>query len=130
MVCVPLSSSEITASLIRRSQTSVTAPPTAHPDPYLAAQATAAAYYQPYMGASPYVASFARPCFPTCPALPHQHVPLFGGVSVSSNRADTRYGSDTWWSNDRNPDQWYTLDRYGMYRPARRFRDLLVRMFS
>ncbi|BEI84822.1 hypothetical protein CcaverHIS002_0502230 [Cutaneotrichosporon cavernicola] len=74
--------------------------------------------YDPYMGTTPVA---YEPCLATQVTAPAYYQPYMGA---------TQYGSDAWWPHDRNPDQWYSNDRNGVYRPVRRFRDLLVRILS
>ncbi|BEJ08197.1 hypothetical protein CcaverHIS641_0502820 [Cutaneotrichosporon cavernicola] len=76
------------------------------------------ASYDPYMGTTPVA---YEPCLATQVTAPAYYQPYMGA---------TQYGSDAWWPHDRNPDQWYSNDRNGVYRPVRRFRDLLVRILS
>lgn len=122
-------------------------------DPYLASQYTGAYSYAPGYGAvTPYVApqthvvaspySAPTPCAPSCPTDLHLHrnhhpplqhhahplglIPSRGGVSGRRGDADGSYSS----AYAYNPDHWWTYDRYGVFRPARRFRELLVRLLS
>lgn len=84
------------------------------------------------------------PCSPSCPTdlhrhpphhpplqLPHAHplalIQSRGGVSGHRGVADHRDSSTAY---GYNPDHWWTYDRYGVYRPARRFREMLVRLLS